>query len=514
MPEPSTGLTSWDWAVIAAYGAGMIALGALFARRQQSTAEYFVGRGQVHWGLVGVSLFATLLSTITYLATPGELIAHGPGDLSKLMVLPIVFFIVAYGMLPAYMKHRVTSAYELLEARLGLSHRLAGVFMFLVLRLIWMSVLIYMASDALVVVLGLDRAWIPAVIAATGAVSVLYTTLGGLRAVVITDFVQTIVLLGGACLVVVLVTVHMGGFGWIPSARPKHWDTQPFFSFDPSTRVTLVNAMLSLGVWYLCTAGGDQVSVQRFMATRDLRAAQRSYAVQIGVSIVVQLVLALVGLALLAYYTRFADHLPPGMTLKEHGDKIFPLFIRQALPPGVAGLVVAAMLAAAMSSIDSGVNSIAAVVVTDVLDRLGHKPRSDRSHMRAARFLAAAIGASVILGSIGLSLLDPKAIGNFTEIAHRTVNLLVPAMFCLFFFALFVPGANAPGVWLGTLASVASAVLIAYSGPIFGFVERDGEHLAPVSFQWTGPASLLCGLAAGWLGCRLFAPKGNGSERA
>ena len=503
--DAASGLAVIDWLLIAAYGTGMLGLGAYFARKQKDTSEYFVGSGHMNWMLIGVSLFATLLSTITYLSTPGEIISNGPADMVKLICLPLVFVIVGYFLIPAYMRHRVTSAYELLEERLGVSHRMSAVGMFLALRLVWMAILIYMASEAVVVVMGIDRNWIPVVIAVTGAVSVFYTTLGGLRAVVITDLVQTVLLFGGAVLVLVIVTREMGGFGWLPTERPKHWDHQPFFSFDPRTRITMVNAMLSLGIWYVCTAGGDQVSVQRFMATKDAQAARRSYAVQLVVAFIVQATLALVGLALLAYYGHFLERLPDGMTLQEDGDKIFPLFIRQALPPGIAGLVVAAMFAAAMSSIDSGVNSISAVVLTDLLDRFGKRPKTERGHVLLARTLAVAIGAVVIVGAIGFSAIGRDSIGNFFGIANRTVNLLVPTIFCLFIFALFVPFANVAGVWFGTIAGVTTAVLIAFSGNIFGFVELDGERVAPVSFQLIGPASLLADLGVGLVACKLFA---------
>ncbi len=505
----ANGLATIDWILIGVYAVVMLALGLYFARRQKTTSEYFVGSGHMNWMLIGISLFATLLSTITYLSTPGEIISKGPADMVKLLSLPVIFLIVGYVLIPVYMRQRVTSAYELLEERLGLSHRMAAVGMFLALRLVWMSILIYMASEATVVVMGIDRSWIPVVVAVTGAVSIFYTTLGGLRAVVITDCVQTVLLFGGAILVLVIVTREMGGFAWFPSERPAHWDHQPWFSFDPRTRVTMVGSFLSLAIWNVCTAGGDQVSIQRFMATRDARAARRSFAVQLVIVFIVTATLALVGLALLAYYARFSDRLPEGMTLAKHGDKIFPLFIRQALPPGVAGLVVAAMFAAAMSSIDSGVNSITAVVLTDLLDRFGKRPETERGHMWLARLSALAIGITVVVGAIGFSQIGQDRIGNFFGVANRTVNLLVPTLFCLFFFALFVPFAHPAGVWCATIAGLTTAILIAYSGNLFGFVVYEGKKVAPVSFQWIGPASLTVDIVVGLIACRLWKAAGR-----
>ena len=188
------------------------------------------------------------------------------------------------------------------------------------------------------------------------------------------------------------------------------------------------------------------------------------------------------------------------MTLKENADKIFPHFIAFHLPPVVSGLVLAGLFAAAMSSIDSGVNSITAVVMTDFLDRFGIKPETERKHVFFARSLAIGIGVIVVLASA----LIEHVPGNITAVTTKTVNLLTVPIFILFFFALFVPFANAPGVWIGVTCSITAAILIAFSGPIFGMNE---QGLDPVSFQWISPSALLVGIGAGSLACKIFSTK-------
>lgn len=152
----SGGLTGIDIAIIVCYAVGTIALGWYYGRKQKTTSEYFTGSGHMNPLLIGVSLFATLLSTITYLSLPGEVIGKGPGYLANYLGLPIVYIVVAYVLLPVYMKHKVTSAYELLEVKLGLGIRLLGASMFLVLRLFWMSLLLFLTAKALTLMLGLD----------------------------------------------------------------------------------------------------------------------------------------------------------------------------------------------------------------------------------------------------------------------------------------------------------------------------------------------------------------------
>ena len=491
MSPEASGLSPIDWIIIAVYAVSTIVLGWWFGRKQETTKEYFVGSGNMNWMLIGVSLFATLLSTITYLSMPGEVLGKGPIYLTSLLAYPLIFAVVAYVFLPVYMKHRVTSAYELLEAKLGISIRLLGVFMFLALRLTWMSLLVYLAAKAMIVMIGVDESWIPWIVVATGIVSVTYTTLGGLKAVVITDLIQTVLLFGGALLVIGMVTKDFGGFGWFPTEWNDSWDNQPIISLDPSTRITVLGTVLSVFVWYVCTSGGDQVSIQRFMATRDVNAARKAFATQLVVGVFVSITLGFVGISLLGYFQVHPDSLPTGINLKDDADKIFPRFIAYHLPPGVSGIVIAAMFAAAMSSIDSGVNSITAVVTTDLLDRFGFSPKTEKGHIRMARILALCIGLFIIF----FSPIMGKISGNITTMTGKTVNLFVPLIFCLFFFALFVKFSKPAGVWAGWVCGLITAILIAFSGDIFGVNPETGYD--PISFQWTGPVALLVNMIVG-----------------
>jgi SSS family solute:Na+ symporter len=488
---PTGGLAPLDWLIIALYVVGMIALGWYFSRKQRSTEEYFVGGGNMNPTLIGISIFATLLSTISYLSITGETIAKGPVYLSSLFAIPIAFLIVAYLMLPVYMRQRATSAYELLEAKLGVGIRLLGAIIFIALRLVWMSLLVYLAAKAVIVMIGVDEKWIWLIVLCTGFVAVIYTSLGGLRAVVITDLFQTILLFGGALLVVVTVTIQTGGFDWFPTRWQDNWDHQPLFSFDPGTRITVIGVIISTLTWWVCTAGGDQVAVQRFMATRDAKAARRAYAVNAIVAITVCLTLAMVGFALLGYFKVRPDALKAGMNVVDNADFLFPHYIAYHLPPGISGLVVAAMFAAAMSSIDSGVNSITAVVMTDFLDRFGVRPQTERGHVRVAQVLAFGIGLIVVVGSSFMEHVP----GNISAVTQKTTNLLVTPLFALFFFALFVPFARPFGVLVGAVCGTTTAVLIAFSGPIFGMNPETG--LDPVSFMWISPAALVVNLVTG-----------------
>jgi SSS family solute:Na+ symporter len=479
------GLHWIDGAIIGLYACGMLALGWYYGRKQQNADEYFVGSGAMNALLIGVSLFATLFSTISYLSTPGELINHGPAMLTGIFAIPIVYLIVGYGMVPVYMRYRVTSAYELLERNLGLSVRMTGAVMFIVLRLMWMGLLIYFASKAMMVMLGLELKWLPAVTLLTGSVAIAYASLGGLRAVVITDFFQFMLLFGGALLVIATITVRLGGFSWFPTEWNASWDVQPLFSADPAVRVTVFGSVLHGILWWLCTAGGDQTAIQRFMATRDARAARRSFLTNSIAGAMVSLVLALVGFSLLGYFQAEPTLLPGAMSVESEADLLFPHFISHHLPIGLSGLVVAGMFAAAMSSIDSGVNSITAVVMTDFLGRFKRRPATSRGEVRLAQCLAFGIGLTVV----GSSSLMENVPGNFLEMTKRTIGLFVTPIFVLFFMALFVRFATSLGAISGSLAAFVSALLVAYWKPLVSSRE--------ISFQWIFPVSLAVGIVVG-----------------
>ncbi len=520
---PQVGLTRIDWAIVIVYAVSTIALGWYFSRNQESTKEYFVGSGNMNPFLIGVSLFATLLSTITYLSLPGEVLGKGPVFLTRLFALPLVFLVVGYVLIPVYMRQRVTSAYELLEEKLGLGLRLLGVIMFLMMRLVWMTLLVYLASKAMTVMMGIEPKWIPLIVLVTGSVAVLYTSLGGLRAVVITDLMQTILLFSGAVMIVIMVTIDFGGFGWFPTAWHANWDHQPVFDFNPKTRITVVGTILSVFIWYVCTAGGDQVSVQRFMSTRDASSARKALGTQMIVGASVTMVLSLVGFALLGYFEAHPEFIPEKLSLKENADDFFPLFIAFHLPMGVSGLVVAAMFAAAMSSIDSGVNSITAVVMTDLLDRFGLKPKSEKQHILIARLLALSIGATIVFGSMYIGNIE----GNITKVTAKVVNLFVTPLFSLFFFALFVRSPRPAGVWIGMILGIATALILAFSGAVVFFlheklgidpamfgteiitkidpVTNQEYRLAndPISFLWIGPVALTVNIASGLIACKI-----------
>ena len=384
------------------------------------------------------------------------------------------------------MRRRVTSAYELLERQLGAGGRQMGAIMFILLRLVWMSLLLYLTANALVTVLGLSNEWTTAVAMIAGTVAILYTSMGGIRTVIVTDAIQFVLLLGGALLTLIIVTARMNGFDWWPTEWAANWDHQPFFSLDVHVRATVVGSVISILIIQVATAGGDQVAIQRYMSTNGPESARKAYLVKSVAQVFVFLILSSIGFGLLAFFQKFPASLPPGIDVIRDADQLFPLFIAEFLPAGFSGLVVVAIFAAAMSSIDSGVNSISAVVQTDFIDRYRQARSSKSGDPTGSKYLVAGTGLLVILLSHFMQFVP----GNFLELTMKTANILVVPLFCLFIFALFVPFATASGAIIGAMVGFLTGLVVAYWDLI--------TNSQALSFQYIGISSLVANLVAGY----------------
>lgn len=235
-----------DWAVVGVYLLGMLSVGWYFWRRTQTREQYLLGDRKMRPLLVGISLFASLISTISYLAWPGEMIKYGPMMFCTLLAYPFVGLVVGWLIIPFIMRLKVISAYEILEVRLGSGVRTLGSLLFLSLRLLWMSVIVYAATNkVLIPLLGLDPRMTPVVCALLAFVTIVYTAMGGVRAVVITDVIQSAILLGAAIVTIVTITICLGGVQeWWPAQWPAHWP-EPQFGYSSNARATLFGAMLA-----------------------------------------------------------------------------------------------------------------------------------------------------------------------------------------------------------------------------------------------------------------------------
>ena len=477
----NSSLTLLDFIIIIAYGIGMLAVGFYYSRRNKNVDDYMLGgRGMKSWK-VGISLFATMFSAITYLSLPGEMIKHGPMIFLMLTAIPFIYITVAYYFIPFIMKLKVSSAYELLETRLGLKNRILAAAYFLIMRLLWMSVILYMVAEKIIIpILGLSEQTALMVSIVIGIITIIYSSLGGLRGVVLTDVIQSFILFGGTLLAIILIVNKLGSVSAIiPSHWPENWAGWVFF--DTNVRVSFLTAFISTYAWFVFTAGSDQMSIQRCLATRDVKEARRMYLSNLVVDTLVQLLLLVLGLSLFAYVKMNPDFLPGGTSITNGADSLFPRFIAHGFPMGFAGLVLAGLLAAAMSSLSSGINSSSLSIVNDFILRLGNKTMSEAQKVKLATLISFLIGVVIVL----LSLIIGNIKGNLLELTFKTVNMLVAPLFIPFFMAMFVRIAKPTATFIGTLLSGVSAALVSFSQELLGM---------NISFLWIMPISFVIGV--------------------
>lgn len=500
------GLSTFDAVVLAAYLVAMLAMGFRIARKNESTEDFFVGGRDLPSWAVGISLIASLLSTITYLGMPSEMFRTGVGFLTRQLGLPIVLLITWFLWIPFFMRLRLTSAYEYLERRFNYPTRIMAASFCVCLLLGWMAVVVLTASGAMVEIANLQLGWffssdsgdadMHAVILGIGLFSVLYTTLGGLRAVVWTDVVQFFVLLVGAFFTMgVIAWKTESGLGdWLTFSKGYTFEKVEWFSWDVTNRSTVFSISIGMLFWHACTHGANQVALQRYFSVKDVGAARRSFLVNALSSIGLGVLLAGVGLALM--YFVLNDGFVSGDMLQTQEQlqsddlgertiaqkRVFPQFIRLYLPSGMRGLVIAALFAAAMSTIDSGANSISTIVTVDFLRRNRSETSTVQAELKTARVLTASMGFVIVAVTVWLHHLSKET--NIIDLCQRGFNCFLGPLGGLFVLAMFSRKATSATVIPAVLVGEAVGICGSYSKDLFG-VEFSTHLVVPASWLAT-----------------------------
>lgn len=451
-------LTEIDWVVIIIYGLAMLLVGWYYSRKTKNTEDYLLGGRKMRSFVVGVSLFITMISSLSFLSYPGEMVKNGPTVFIAMLIFPLIYYIVGWFLIPKFMEIKVSSAYELLEKRLGLRVRMLATFFFLTLRFFWMATIIYATiNTALVAVVDIPSSYTSYIGILLMLLTILYTSMGGFKAVITTDVLQSIILWVGVVLAIIFVIIDFQSFtSWLPDHYLRNWDSLRW-GIDLHERSTVGNIMVFLLSWYICTNGSDQMAVQRYLSTKDIRAARRSFGISLAVTFVVKILLAVVGLAMIAYFTKHPHFLNDGKTLYDQADNLLPKFILVGLPIGISGLVVSGILAAAMSSLSSGLNSSSSVITEDIIKRLTPRLVS-KNPLKQVKIISVFVGIIAIF----LSLLVGNVEGNLLDVVVKVVNTLVAPLFVLFFMAIFIPFATSNGTIIGGLLSIAMAVAVSF----------------------------------------------------
>lgn len=382
MPTTAAAFTAIDWTVLVLYLVVTTGIGVWLGRDQKDARDYFVAGGSIPWWAVLFSIVATETSALTFISIPG--LAY-LGDFTFLQVATgylVGRIVVAYTLLPRYVNGGLVTAYTLLEQRFGLAtRRFAGV-TFMATRAFGDSVRLFATSIPVALILGgvLPPEWTgPGAILVLSVFTLFYTYHGGVRAVVWTDVIQTgVYLLGGVGALYLLGRGVDGGWSQI-FAQAGEADKLRLFDlslgFDKPH--TLAAGLLGGAFLAMASHGADQIIVQRLLTANSLKDSQRAL-IGSGVAVLLQFAMFLtIGLGLWAYYGGQAFAAP---------DRIFPTFIIEGMPAGLTGIVIAAILAAAMSTVSGSLNALAAVTLHDIWTPLKGAPDAARGLALSRRF--------------------------------------------------------------------------------------------------------------------------------
>jgi len=477
-------MSAIDWVIIVAYALLVIGIGIRASLQQTNTDEYFRGSKQLPWWALGLSIIATSFSGASLLGGPGEGYSHGFLYLQLQLGDLIGYGLVIFLFLPFFVQLNLTTAYEYLEKRFDAKTRSLGSLCFLLFVIARLGGLLYAASLVVATVTGLS---LTISILLVGILSIIYTASGGITAVVWTDVLQFfMIFVGLAAGIWAAISVVPGGLGELWQAATdggKLTFINP--SWEPASIRSLPTALLAYGMLAFAVAGTNQQSVQRYVSCADVPSARK--AIMLGwfsgfVGVAATLVL---GVLLFGFYTIYAE-LPDDI----QADGILSHFIINQVPIGASGLLVAAIFAAAMSSIDSALHSLATCMTVDFYQRYTKPEPSSDQCLTVAQWLIVVWG---ILGIFSAFYVASTGESLLPFLIKYTTLFLGPVL-GIFLMGVLFPQVNATGAFYGTLASA----LILGIGSGMGWISFPGIWQSAI----TAPFAVMLGFAISQLGAK------------
>lgn len=440
-----------NWVFLFLYLGVMVYIGYFFSKRGKSTEDFFVAGRRIPWWAAGISIYGTQLSAITFMAIPAIVYATdwtlAIGTIMIVLMMPLI--IKFY--LPFFRRLNVISAYQYLEERFDLKVRLLGSVAFMVMQLARIGIVLYLPAIAITSVTGID---IYVCIAIMGVFCTIYTVMGGMEAVIWTDVVQVVVLLGGAILCIIIATINVdGGIGQVIEqgiALDKF--TMLHWGWDSSQLVVWV-AIVGFFFLNLIPYTSDQTIIQRYLTVKDEKEAAKSLWTNGLVTLPGILIFFGLGTTLFIYYL---DN--PQIINSDKPDELLPFYIVQNLPVGVAGVVIAGVFAASMSSLDSSMNSIATAYITDIQKRF-NRNSSDAYSLKLAKWITVIVG---FFGTGSAMLIAATHVDFIFDYFQEVLGMFGGGLAGVFVLAIFVRKANATGAIAGVVGGALVTWLVKY----------------------------------------------------
>jgi SSS family solute:Na+ symporter len=433
-----------DLAVIVVYMAALIAIGARFSRRQTSTERYFVAKRSIPAWAMGLSLLATLISSVTFIAYPGSAYAGDWSNLVPGLMTAPVLLLVAAAVIPFYRRVVGMSAYEYFGKRFGYPARVYSSIAFAMGHFSKMGFVFYLLALTVASMTGWKT---EPVIVGVGIVTVCYTLIGGIEAVVWADVLQGFALWAGIAICIgYLLFAFPGGpvamvhVAW-SSGKISLGSTAP----DLSKPTILVLALYGF-FYYLQRYVADQTVVQRYLVARSDRDALRGIVLGSALCIPVWSLFMFIGTLCWAFYRNAAEKLPAHIT---KADQVFPYFITQHVPAGLAGLFLAALFGAAMANLSSDLNALSAIGVEDYYRRF-RPDATERQRLRVAKRVVAACGAMCVIIATVLA----QTSGTAPSLWYTVSGIVAGGLAGLFLLAFLAERASAAAAYTGIAASL------------------------------------------------------------
>jgi SSS family solute:Na+ symporter len=472
----------------------MVALGLRFRKRQESSERYFLGSGKLPGWAVGMSMFATVISSWAFLALPAKSFQSDLQYLMAVSTLPLAAWIGARWFVPFFRNRIRLSAYEYLERRFGLGARLYGNIAFLVVHFGKMAAILYLLCLAMAEITGAD---IFVLIAIVGASTVVYTFFGGMEGVVWTDVAQGFLLLGAG--MVAIGFLLFGAPGGPEAVLQTAWDGGKFrlvsTTFEWNRAGSLLLVFFGLN-FYTQKYLSDQTVVQRYLVAQSESQAQRALWMSSLLVVLVWVIFMTVGALLWAYYQLQPGELPPELLQKP--DKIFPHFIGHGLPAGITGFIMAGLLAATMSTLSSDLNSLSAVIFDDYYRKL--RPiRTERQQLFFSRLVVAVAGLLGVVLAMAMTRIHSMA-----DAAFDFVSLVGGGVLGMFLLGMLTR-TTARAVYIGLICSVAFVLWTYFCGAKSTFLPALPR--SPFHSLWVGLLGNLIVFICGWLAGLMMKPQ-------
>jgi SSS family solute:Na+ symporter len=440
-----------DLLVLVVYLAGMVAMGLWFSRRSGTPDQFMKAGGSIPGWAVGVSIFGTYVSSISFLALPGKAFGGNWNPFVFSLGIPLATLVAVKWFVPFFRRTGEISAYHHLEERFGPWARTYAVVCYLLTQLARMGTIMYLLALAMQPLIGWS---LVTLILVTGLVTVIYTLIGGIEAVIWADVVQSFVLIGGALACAALLFFGMPqGPGQLFQIASEHHKFS-LGSFGSSLAQPTFWVVLIYGVFInLQNFGIDQSYVQRYATARNEAEARKSVWLGAMMYLPISALFLFIGTALFAFYTAQPQLLPAGLDPQAKPDAVFPHFIHVGLPVGVTGLVVAAIFAAAQSTLASSINCSATLTLCDLYRRYWRPQATERESMRVLRWATLGYGLAGTLTALAMIRVK-SALDAWWELA----SIFSGGMLGLFLLGLISRRANnsaaATGVAVGLLVII------------------------------------------------------------